>query len=74
MKEIRLALQTCGRKLATHIRKTVRFRQEMKKRGYIEKYIPIIGEALKEILDLKDRQVSRVCNNLTDVLHKSRKF
>ncbi len=74
MKEIRLALQTCGRKLATHIRKEVRFQHEMKKRSYIEKYIPIIGEALKDILDLDDKQVTRVCRNLTEVLHKSRKL
>ncbi len=74
LKEIRLALQECGRKLATHIRKTVRIRQEMKKRSYIEKYIPAIGEALRDILDLKDRQVSRVCSDLKDVLQRSRKL
>jgi len=74
LKEIRLALQECGRKLATHIRKTVRIRQELKKRSYIEKYIPAIGEALRDILELKDRQVSRVCNNLKDILERSRKL
>jgi len=74
LKEIRLALQECGRKLATHIRKVVRRKQELKKRSYIEQYIPAIGEALRDILDLKDRQVARVCNNLKDVLERSRKF
>jgi DNA topoisomerase-6 subunit B len=74
LKEIRLALQDCGRKLATHIRKTVRHRQEMKKRSYIEKYIPAIGEALRDILDLKDRQVARICGDLKIVLEKSRRF
>ena len=74
LKEIRLALQECGRKLGTHIRKAVRIRQELKKRSYIEKYIPAIGEALRDILELKDRQVSAVCNNLRDVLERSRKF
>ncbi len=74
LKEIRLALQECGRKLGTHIRKVVRIRQEMKKRSYIEQYIPAIGEALRDILDLKDRQVARVCNSLKDVLERSRKF
>ena len=74
LKEIRLALQECGRRLGTHIRKTVRMRQELKKRSYIEKYIPAIGEALRDILDLKDRQVARVCNQLKDVLERSRKM
>ncbi len=74
LKEIRLALQECGRKLATHIRKTVRIRQELRKRSYIEKYIPAIGEALRDILDLKPRQVDTVCARLKEVLERSRKF
>jgi DNA topoisomerase-6 subunit B len=74
LKDIRLALQECGRKLGIHIRKTVRMRQELKKRNYIEKYIPAVAEALRDILDLKDRQVKSVCNNLKDVLERSRKF
>ena len=74
LKEIRLALQECGRKLATHVRKTVRIRQELKKRSYIEKYIPAIGEALRDILDLKQRDVERLCNRLKDVLERSRKL
>ena len=74
LKETRLALQECGRKLATHIRKTVRRKQELKKRSYIEQYIPAIGEALRDILDLKPRQVTGVCNSLKDVLERSRKF
>ncbi|HNX25777.1 MAG TPA: DNA topoisomerase VI subunit B [Phycisphaerae bacterium] len=74
LKEIRLALQECGRKLGAHIRKTSRIRQELKKRSYIEKYIPAIGQALKDILNLKDRQVEKVCDELKDILEKSRKM
>ncbi|MFP4140989.1 MAG: DNA topoisomerase VI subunit B [Planctomycetota bacterium] len=74
LKEIRLALQECGRKLGRHIRKTVRHRQEMKKRSYIQKYIPAIGEALQEILDLKDKQVDQLCDDLKGVLERSRKM
>jgi len=73
-KEMRLALQECGRKLGLHVRKTVRIRQELKKRSYIEQYIPAIGEALRDILDLGPRQVTRVCADLKDVLERSRKF
>ena len=74
LKEMRLALQECGRKLGLHVRKTVRIRQELKKRSYIEQYIPAIGEALRDILDLGPRQVTKVCADLKDVLERSRKF
>ncbi len=74
LKELRLALQECGRRLGSHIRKTVRMRRELKKRSYIEKYIPAIGEALQDILDLNDKDTSNVCENLKDVLERSRKM
>ena len=74
LKEIRLALQECGRKLGTHVRRAVRLRQELKKRSYIEKYIPAIGEALRDILDLKDKQVDGVCEELKGILERSRKM
>ncbi len=74
LKEIRLALQECGRKLGIHIRKAVRVRHELRKRSYIEKYIPAIGEALRDILELKDRQVAKWCATCEEVLHRSRKF
>ena len=74
VKEIRLALQDCGRRLGQHIRRVVRHKQELKKRSYIEKYIPAIGEALRDILDLKEKQVDKVCEDLKDVLERSRKM
>ena len=46
----------------------------MVKRSYITKYIPTIGEALQEILALKDRHVKTINTRLKDVLEKSRKF
>ncbi len=36
------------------------------------KYIPHIGIALKEILDLNDKQEQKVIYNLTDILERSR--
>ncbi len=74
LKEIRLALQDCGRRLGQHVRRVVRQKQELKKRSYIQKYIPAIGEALRDILDLKEKQVNGVCENLRDVLERSRKM
>ena len=68
MNELRLALQECGRKLATHIRAHRRAVDEEKKKSYIEKYIPHIGIALREILGLTrkvetdaGRDAARMC-------------
>ena len=55
MKELRLALQDCGRRLAVHIRAHRRAVEEEKKKSYIEKYIPHIGIALREILSLPEK-------------------
>jgi DNA topoisomerase-6 subunit B len=74
LKELRLGLQECGRKLATHIRKGKRLQAEFKKRNYIEMYIPHIGIALQEILDLSSKERDDTVDTLTDVLNKSRKF
>ena len=74
LKELKLGLQECGRKLGTHIRKGKRLKHEFEKRSYIEKYIPHIGIALQEILDLTDKQRDGTVSTLEDVLHRSRKF
>ena len=74
IKEIKLGLRECGRKLGTHIRKGKRLKREYDKREYIEKYIPHIGIALQEILDLSDRERDQTVESLEDVLHRSRKF
>ncbi len=74
IKEIRLGLQDCGRKVATFIRKRRRETDEAKKRAYIEKYIPQVAVGLQEILGFSDRERDKVVTNLTDVLEKSRKL
>lgn len=73
LKEMRLALQDCGRRVATHIRKRRRAADEAKKRAYIEKYIPQVAIGLQEILGLDDRKRDVVVENLTHALKKSRK-
>jgi len=72
LKELRLALQECGRKLATHVRAHRREVDEEKKRSYIEKYIPHIGIALREILGLSDKAENDLVVTLKDVLERSR--
>lgn len=74
IKEIRLAVQECGRKLGMYVRRQKRIKQELIKRSYIETYLPYIGEALQDILALKDKQVTRVVNRLKETLEKSRKL
>jgi len=74
VKEIQLAVQECGRKLGMYLRKKKRIQQEMDKRRYIETYLPYIGEALQDILTLKQKQVNTVVSRLKRVLEKSRKI
>jgi len=74
IKEIRLTLQECGRRVATHIRKRKREADEAKKRAYIEKYIPQVAIGLQEILGFPDRERDKVVADLTDVLERSRRL
>jgi DNA topoisomerase-6 subunit B len=74
IKEIRLGLQECGRKVATHIRKRRREEDEEKKRAFIVKYIPQVAIGLQQILELNDVQRDKIVSNLTTVLEKSRKL
>jgi DNA topoisomerase-6 subunit B len=74
MKEIKLGLQECGRRLGSYVRRGKRLRAEYDKRNYIETYIPHIGIALQEILDLSDSERDDTVRTLDGVLQKSRKF
>lgn len=72
MKEVKLALQECGRKLSLYINKKRRVKDELAKRGYIETYIPHIGLALKELIGLKEDEQKKVEELLAEVLEKQR--
>ena len=63
-----------GRKLAVLLRRRRREADAARKRDYIKSYIPEIGIALREILDLSDPQVDKAMASLTDVLERSRKL
>jgi len=73
IKEVRLALQACGRRMAVHISRRRREAEAERRRSYIEKYIPHIGIGLREILGLSERQEAEVVNKLSAMLRKSRK-
>ena len=74
MEELKRALMECGRKLGIHVRKGKKLANEFKKRNYITMYIPTVVEALKEILDLDEKEVDVTANNLTELLERSRKL
>jgi DNA topoisomerase-6 subunit B len=74
IKEVRLGLQDCGRRVATYIRRRRREADELKKRSYIEKYIPQVVIALQQILDFDEKEKDRTIGTLTDVLRRSRKM
>jgi len=74
VKEIRLALMEAGRRLGIFVRRRRRVADEAKKRAHISKYIPAIGKALQEILDLSDLHRDQTVANLKDILERSRKL
>jgi DNA topoisomerase VI subunit B len=73
VKEIRLALMEAGRRLGSFVRHRRRVADEEKKRSYIEKYIPHIGDALQTILGRTDAKRNRTVEDLKVILERSRK-
>ncbi len=49
IKEIKLAVQECGRRLGIYIRKNVKAREQREKANLFEKYIPELANSLSEI-------------------------
>ena len=72
IKEVRLALQECGRRLAVFIRRRRKAAEAQRKKDYIQQYIPHIAIALREMLELTERQETTLVKQLTDVLERSR--
>jgi len=72
VKQIKLAIQECGRKLAIFIRRRRKAVDSERKKAYIQKYIPHVAIALREMLDLSERQEKSIVTQLTDVLERSR--
>ncbi|MGE0793159.1 MAG: DNA topoisomerase VI subunit B [Candidatus Woesearchaeota archaeon] len=72
LKEIKLALQEAGRDLAKYTAKKKRVKDELKKRSYIEKYIPHVATGLKEILNLDAADEEVIIRNLKEILEMKR--
>jgi len=72
-KEIRLALQECGRQIAQFLSRRRRMAEAERKKGYIEKYIPHIAIGLRDILGFSAREEVRTVGRLKSLLEKQAK-
>lgn len=51
LREMKLAIQECGRKLALHLRAQARANSELKRQNIFERYIPEVSSAMGSILN-----------------------
>ncbi len=72
IKEMKLAVQEAGRELQKYTKKKQKIKQELKKRSYIEKYIPHLASGVTEILDLDGADHEVLERNLIGLLEKHR--
>lgn len=74
IKEMKLCLQECGRRLASHLRRTVRARERREKIDLFEKYVPELSRALCKITgddkESVDKSLTKVLNKLMGELSK----
>ncbi len=59
LREMKLAVQECGRKLASHIRAQAHANRDLKRRSLFERYIPEVATAIGEILGLPKDDVEK---------------
>jgi DNA topoisomerase-6 subunit B len=59
LKEMKLSIQECGRKLAAHIRARAHAQREQNRRSLFQKYIPEVAEALSAILGTAKDQTEK---------------
>ncbi len=65
IKEMKLALQECGRKLSLFIKRTIKAREQKEKIDLFEKYIPELANALNNLSgDNKDELIAGLSNIL----------
>jgi DNA topoisomerase-6 subunit B len=73
-RELELAMQQCGRKLAAHLRKDQRLEQELARRSEVGRYLPYVAEALQTLLGLDDDRRERLVRELDALLRESRRI
>jgi len=65
MREVKLALQECGRKLGMYVNRKVRVHQQLERANLFERYIPEVAESLSELTNAnKDALIVKLKNML----------
>lgn len=59
LREMKLAVQECGRKLATHIRAREKAQSEQKRLGIFQRYIPEVSQAMSVILGISKDKIQQ---------------
>ncbi|MCB4757471.1 MAG: DNA topoisomerase VI subunit B [Elusimicrobia bacterium] len=72
IKEMRLGIQECGRRLEAYLRRGLRELEARRKKDYIRSYLPHIGIGLREILRFSNKEETKVVNLLTEIMEKNR--
>jgi len=72
IKEMKLAIQDCGRKLGSYVNKKKRVTDELKKRSHIEKFIPHIALGLHAVLGLSKAEMMKIEEDLKIILEAER--
>jgi DNA topoisomerase-6 subunit B len=72
IKELRLAIMECGRRLQRFLRRKKRELDEEKKRKYITQYLDPIGEALQDLLGLSNSERDETLADLKTILERER--
>ncbi len=64
MKEVKLALQDAGRKLAKYVRKIKMIKERELRRNIFERYLPIVAESLAELTNRKAEEILSKLKNM----------
>ncbi len=59
MREMKLAVQECGRKLGAHLRARAHMERDAKRRSLFEKYIPEVAQSIADILGVEKQKAEK---------------
>jgi DNA topoisomerase-6 subunit B len=71
IKEITFALQECGRRMGTYLKRRKREAEAERKHQYMTRYIPHLAAGLKDVLDLSDKKEQSVITDLHSMLERT---
>ena len=72
IKEIKLCVQEAGRKLKKYTKKKQKVKKELKKRSYIEQYLPHLAVGVNNILEGDSADEEAIVQSLKNLLEKKR--